>query len=131
LIFSKGVKLLIDIGAHETLLVGARHPNCKITAFEPVLENFEVLERNGALDQLPNIELLHLAVSDGAPRAKLAVHFPTPMWDDISATRWRIPPWPKAVVSCCRDKEGLKVLKITEVCGQSSFYDQQIVKTGV
>jgi hypothetical protein len=64
LIFSKGVKLLIDIGAHDTFLVGKRHPNCEMTAFEPVPENFEILERKGALDQLANIELHHLALSD-------------------------------------------------------------------
>ena len=40
----------------------------------------------------------------GAPRAKPAVPFLTPTWGDIPATRWRIPPRPKAVVSCCRDE---------------------------
>lgn len=32
---------------------------------------------------------------------------PTPMWGDIPATRWRIPPRPKAVVSRCRDNQEL------------------------
>jgi FkbM family methyltransferase len=35
-----------------------------MTAFEPVSENFEALGQNGALDQLANIELPHLAVSE-------------------------------------------------------------------
>ena len=44
-------------------------------------------------------------VADGAPRAKPVVPFLTPTWGDIPATRWCIPPRPKAVVSCCRDEK--------------------------
>jgi FkbM family methyltransferase len=59
--------LFVDIGAHYgyyTILVGKRHPNCKIIAFEPVPENFEILKRNVALNQLKNTELHNLAISD-------------------------------------------------------------------
>ena len=50
--------------------------------------------------------LLNL-VDNGAPQAKPVVPCPTPMWGDIPATRWRIPPRPKAVVSRCRDNQEL------------------------
>jgi len=46
-----------------------------------------------------------------APQAKAVVPYPTPIWGDISATRWRIPPRPKAVVSYCRDEEEFKGLQ--------------------
>jgi FkbM family methyltransferase len=65
--FAKDNMLFIDIGAHYgyyTLLVGTRHPNCKIIAFEPVPENFDILKRNVALNQLKNVELHNVAVSD-------------------------------------------------------------------
>jgi hypothetical protein len=64
LIFSKGVKLLIDIGVHDTFLAGKRHPNRKMITFKSLPENFEILDRNGALDQPANVELQHLALSD-------------------------------------------------------------------
>ncbi len=43
----------------------------------------------------------------GALRAKPVVSSPTPMWGDIPVTRSRIPPRPKAVVSCCRNETGM------------------------
>jgi FkbM family methyltransferase len=59
--------VFIDVGAHYgyyTLLAGTRQPNRRIIAFEPVPENFEVLKRNIALNQLKNVQLCNAAVSD-------------------------------------------------------------------
>jgi len=73
---SKGKMLFIDIGAHYgyyTLLVGTKHPDCKIIAFEPVPENFEILKQNVALNQLKNTELHNLAISDSNELRKLEV----------------------------------------------------------
>ena len=39
---------------------------------------------------------------NGVLWAKPVAPYPTLMWGEIPATRWRIPPRPKAVVSCCR-----------------------------
>jgi len=64
---SRDNMLFIDIGAHYgyyTVLMGTRHPDCKIIAFEPVPENFEILKRNISLNQLKNTELHNVAVSD-------------------------------------------------------------------
>ncbi len=59
---------------------------------------------------IPNSEIekwgysmARIRFANGAPRSRLVVPFPTHMWGDIPAIRWRIPPRPKAVVSCCRD----------------------------
>ena len=74
--FSRNSMLFIDIGAHYgyyTLLVGTRHPTCKIIAFEPVPENFEILKRNVVLNGLRNVDLQNLAVSDKEGLRKLKV----------------------------------------------------------
>ena len=48
---------------------------------------------------------------NGAPRSRLVVPFPTHMWGDIPAIRWRTPPRPKAVASCYReDPSGRKIV---------------------
>jgi FkbM family methyltransferase len=65
--FIKDDMLFIDVGAHYgyyTLLVGTSHPNCKIIAFEPVPENYEILRRNIELNQLKNVVAYRLAVSN-------------------------------------------------------------------
>jgi len=65
--FAKDDMLFIDIGAHYgyyTLLVGTKYPDCRIIAFEPVPENFEILKQNVVLNQLKNTELHNVAVSD-------------------------------------------------------------------
>jgi FkbM family methyltransferase len=57
----------IDIGAHSgfyTLLVGTKHKNAKIIAFEPVPENFSLFAKNLELNGLKNIRAYNLAVSD-------------------------------------------------------------------
>jgi len=64
---SRDNMLFIDIGAHYvyyTVLVGTRHPDCNIIAFEPVPENFDILKRNVALNKLKNTELHNVAVSN-------------------------------------------------------------------
>ena len=42
---------------------------------------------------------------NGAPRTKSVAPCPTPMWGDIPAARWRIPPWPEAVEYCSRNED--------------------------
>ena len=74
--FSKGNMLFIDIGAHYgyyTALVGTKYPDCKIIAFEPVPENFEILKRNAALNHLRNVELHNLAASNSDELRKFHV----------------------------------------------------------
>ena len=70
----------------------------------------------------------------GAPRAKPAVPFLTPTWGDIPATRWRIPPRPKAVVSCCRDEfSGLNFSWLTNFLNAITGWNltpQELLKTG-
>jgi len=46
---ANGIKTFIDIGAHYgfySVLVGTTNPEVEIFAFEPILENFEVLNKN-------------------------------------------------------------------------------------
>lgn len=65
--FLRDDTLFIDVGAHYgyyTLLVGTSHPNCKIIAFEPVLENCEILRRNIELNQLKNVKVHNTALSN-------------------------------------------------------------------
>jgi len=59
--------LFIDIGSHYgfyTLLVGTRYKNAKIHAFDPVTENCEILKRNLELNNLSNVVVNNLAVSN-------------------------------------------------------------------
>ena len=57
----------IDVGAHYgfySLLIGSRNKNIKIIAFEPVPESFSLLVKNVELNELKNIQVYNLAVSD-------------------------------------------------------------------
>jgi FkbM family methyltransferase len=59
--------LFVDIGAHfgfYTLLVGTSYENNKIIAFEPVPENYEILKKNTELNNLKNVDVYNLAVSN-------------------------------------------------------------------
>ncbi|MGD0780414.1 MAG: FkbM family methyltransferase [Dehalococcoidales bacterium] len=65
--FLKDDTLFIDIGAHYgyyTLLVGTKNPKCKIISFEPVIETSEILRRNKELNQLKNVKVHNLALSN-------------------------------------------------------------------
>jgi FkbM family methyltransferase len=57
----------IDVGAHYgfySLLIGSSNKNSKIIAFEPVPESFSLLVKNVELNELKNIQVYNLAVSD-------------------------------------------------------------------
>jgi len=59
--------LFIDIGAHHgfyPLLVGTKHQNARIIAFEPVPENYEILTANLKLNNVNHVEAYDLAVSN-------------------------------------------------------------------
>lgn len=65
--FTKDGSLFIDVGAHYgfyTLLVGTKNKNSRIIAFEPVPENCEILEKSLQLNNVENVELHNLAISD-------------------------------------------------------------------
>ncbi len=60
--------LFVDVGAHYghyTLLVAKAFPACRVLSLEPVPENYAVLERNVALNELRNVELHNVAASEG------------------------------------------------------------------
>jgi hypothetical protein len=63
-----------------------------------------------------------------APWAKPIVPSPTPMWGDIPATRWRIPPRPKAVVSCCRDEEEFRGFQSTSLFSKAEIMAETEIK---
>ena len=72
---AKGVSTFIDVGAHYgffDVLVGLSNPKCKILAFEPVLENCEILRKNLALNNI-NASVYQFAVSDQPGRASFQV----------------------------------------------------------
>jgi FkbM family methyltransferase len=57
----------IDIGAHHgfyTLLVAALYKQCNVIAFEPVPENYKILNENIRLNNILNTTTHNLAVSD-------------------------------------------------------------------
>ncbi|MHB8084685.1 MAG: FkbM family methyltransferase [Dehalococcoidia bacterium] len=63
--------LFIDIGAHYgyyTLLIGTQYPDCKILTFEPVSENYEILDKNIRLNKLNNVTAHKLAASNESGR---------------------------------------------------------------
>jgi FkbM family methyltransferase len=62
----KGAKSFIDIGAHcgfYSVLAGLSNPNLNIFAFEPISENFEILQKNLALNDV-NARTFQIALSD-------------------------------------------------------------------
>ena len=63
-----------------------------------------------------------------APWAKPIVPSPTPMWGDIPATRWRIPPRPKTVVSCCRDEEEFRGFQSTSLFSKAEIMTETEIK---
>jgi len=63
-----------------------------------------------------------------APQAKAVVPYPTPIWGDIPATRWRIPPRPKAVVSYCRDEEEFKGLQSPKLFSKTEIMIETEIK---
>lgn len=65
--FAKRVGLFIDVGAHYgyfSLLVCNSNPACDVIAFEPVPENFEILNRNLELNHYENATAINKAVSN-------------------------------------------------------------------
>jgi len=59
--------LFIDVGAHYgyyTLLAGTKYPKCKIISIEPVPENCEILRQNIELNQLKNVKVHNIALSN-------------------------------------------------------------------
>jgi hypothetical protein len=52
--------------------------------------------------------------NSGAPRAKPVAPYPTSQWGDIPAKGWRIHPRPKAVAFCCRGKNRVASLIISQ-----------------
>jgi FkbM family methyltransferase len=60
--------LFVDIGAHYgffTLHAASLQPELKIIAAEPAESNFEILNRNIALNHLRNVQAHNVAISDG------------------------------------------------------------------
>ncbi len=61
------IHAFIDVGAHYgffPVLVGRQNPHCRILAFEPVPENFEILKRNIELNGISKAHLFRSAVSN-------------------------------------------------------------------
>lgn len=66
--------VVFDIGAQIgsfSLYVGCRHRDCQIYSFEPMKDNFAMLERNVALNKAGNIRPNNLAVLAKTERIKL------------------------------------------------------------
>lgn len=58
--------IIIDVGAHIgafSILASRKAPRGKVYAFEPLLENYEVLKRNVLLQKSANISIFNLAVA--------------------------------------------------------------------
>lgn len=75
-IYAKTTDLFIDVGAHYgffSLLVGRSNPGCKIVAFEPTPENFEILTRNLKHNNIANVEAINQAVSNKASHAQFNI----------------------------------------------------------
>ncbi len=73
---SKDNTIFIDIGAHfgfYTLLIGSKRKNNKIVAFEPVPENFDILKKNIELNDIKNVDVYNLAVSNKCETTKFNV----------------------------------------------------------
>jgi FkbM family methyltransferase len=71
----KGVKTFIDIGAHYgfySVLAGLSNPDLEIIAFEPIPENYEILEKNLALNDV-YARTFQVALSDFAGKSKFQV----------------------------------------------------------
>jgi FkbM family methyltransferase len=68
------VDLFIDVGAHYgyySLLAGSTNPKCKVIAFEPVSENFQILQRNIEVNRLGNVAAVRQAVSNSERSMKM------------------------------------------------------------
>ncbi|NPV05746.1 MAG: FkbM family methyltransferase [Syntrophaceae bacterium] len=64
---AKTARTFIDVGAHYgffSVLVGHANPDCAIFAFEPIPVNYEILEKNIALNGIRNVRLFQSAVSN-------------------------------------------------------------------
>ncbi len=64
---AKFAGMFIDVGAHYgffSVLAGRENPACGILAFEPIPENFEILQKNMKLNGISNAHLFKKAVSD-------------------------------------------------------------------
>jgi hypothetical protein len=70
--------------------------------------NFEFPIPNSEIEKW-DCSMARIRFANGAPRSRLVVPFPTHMWGDIPAIRWRIPPRPKAVASCWEALESSKL----------------------
>lgn len=72
----KRAAMFVDVGAHYgfyTLLAASEHPALEVLAFEPVPENFEILQRNVTRMGLPNVKLHPAAASDADGEARFNI----------------------------------------------------------
>ncbi len=63
----KTAAVLVDVGAHYgfySLLAGTSRKGVTVLAFEPVAENFRILQRNIDLNPVEDVRLFNVAVSD-------------------------------------------------------------------
>lgn len=74
---------IIDAGAHiglATLYFKTIFPTAKITAYEPVMANFALLEKNVEANQLENVEIKRLAVAPKTGKLKLYEPIESEAW---------------------------------------------------
>ena len=65
IIDEKKIQYFLDIGAHMGYYsINLSKKNIRIIAFEPILKNFEQLEKNRNLNKLKNIEIYNFALSN-------------------------------------------------------------------
>jgi len=65
--YAKSAELFVDVGAHYgyfSILVGKSNPDCQIIAYEPILENCEVLRKNLVENNVNHIQVINRAVSN-------------------------------------------------------------------
>ena len=68
--------LILDVGAHVGIVscyLAKRYPEAKITAFEPVPELFELLQRNLKANGIENVEAVNAAVTADGREVSMAV----------------------------------------------------------
>lgn len=77
--------VIIDIGANignHTMYWASKCDPCRIYAFEPVPETFEILKRNIAINCFVNVKIFNMGLSDEPSHAEIDSFFP----ENIGAT---------------------------------------------